>query len=188
MKEVSVIVLCALLSVAACQPAPAPAETTAQAPAPAAPAAPEQGPLPDDDAEIPANWIEADGPGASSVSVEDGGQKVTLECSRRDSAAASAPGRLAVYATWPADQSPPRAQDVALILAGAGFREAPIWSRDGGRDTVSIQLPPTPDLLSALKASAGLRVMAGDWFIAVAADAKGVVKRFAAACEVYAKP
>jgi hypothetical protein len=176
------ISVCAAL-LAACQPAPAPKP---DAPVPKQ-AAVEAAPISGEDASMPANWIEADGPGAASITVEDQGQRVSLECSAKGSEAAGAPGKLVVSATWRPEEAPPKAQDVALILEGAGYRAPPLWEKDNGRDRVSIQLEPTPELIAALQRQGVLRVVAGDWFLSVADDPKGAPKRFAETCAAFAK-
>jgi hypothetical protein len=167
------------------QPASAPKTQAAKVEAPAPAEEPE--PMGDDGA-MPANWQEADGPGASTIFIEDDGQRFALECSRKDSPAASAPGKVTASVAWRTSENPPKAPDVALILDGAGFRAPPIWARDNGRDAVMIQLDPTADLLTSLgQANASMRIIAGDWFIAIAPDSKGIVARFAKVCGQYTK-
>jgi hypothetical protein len=172
-------VMIAAAGLTACQPAAPP--TPAMAPQQVTAPAQADGPT-EDSAEMPPNWQIADGPGATAIFVEDQGQRIALECGAKDSQAAGAPGKLVASATWRPDETPPKAEDVALIVQGAGFRAAPIWARENGRDRVSIQLDPSPEVLQALERPGGLRVIAGDWFLAVAEDPAGAPKAFARAC------
>lgn len=151
--------------------------------------APSTAELPADNAagEMPAAWKEADGPGVTSILVEDQGQSISLECSQRDSLAATSPGKVLASATWRANENPPKSQDVALFLEGAAFRADPIWARDTGRDSVSIQLEPTPELIDALKRDGAMRITAGDWFLAVGPDTRGLVKAFADRCAQFTR-
>lgn len=180
----TLMITAGLALLGACQPAPAP---KADAPAPEKAAVAQDGPIEEDDPSMPANWQVADGPGATSILVEDQGQQIALECSAKDSRAASAPGKLVASAAWRPDEKPPKSDEVALILEGAGYRAPPLWAKENGRDRVSIQLEPTPELLTALERPGGLRIIAGDWFLAVAEDPTGAPKRFAQTCARFIK-